>query len=471
VSHTHGVDSEIGQLRAVLVHRPGAELRRITPRTRGRLMFDGVPWVGRAQEEHDAFAQILRDRGVEVLYVAELLQDTLEYQLAREDAIASALADRRLGGELREQVRGYLEGLDPEGLAQVLVAGLAPDELSTGRGVVFQLLDRHDFVIDPLPNLVFTRDSSVWIGDHVAVTSLASGSRGRESALLDVVYSHHPRFAGTKRLYGPADEDLAGGDVLLLAPGVIAAGVGEHTAPAGVERLARSVFAAGLAHTLLAVLLDQGAGPRLDAVRRDGLRRDTAGRDGLRLDPAHLDTLCTVIDQDTIVMRPALAYTLRACRVTPLADGLRVSRPQPFLEAAAQAMGVGQLHVIDTGLDPRGGRRDQWDDGSNALVLGQRVVICHERNVETNARLEAAGIEVIRVPGSELGRARGGPRGMSCAVGRDPAAEPDTVAGPGAEPRLAVRHDDELAPSPRAVPAMSNPPGHAAGDQQLMPAR
>jgi arginine deiminase len=450
VSHTHGVDSEVGRLREVLVHRPGAELKRITPRSEGRLLFDGLPWVGRAQQEHDIFAQALRDHGVEVLYVAELLQDALEYQLAREDGIAAALADPRLGDELRGQVRRHLDGLDPEALAQVLVAGLTPDELSSGRGLVYQLLDRHDFVIDPLPNLLFTRDSSIWIGDRVAVTSLAGAGRHREAALLEIVYTHHPRFAGTKRLYGPAAEHLAGGDILLLAPGVIVAGVGELTTPAAVERLARSVFAAGLAHTMLAVPIARSGSARRHAV--------------------HLDTVCTVIDEDTIVMYPALAYTLNACTITPVADGLRVSRPQPFLEAAAQAMGINRLNVIDTGLDPRGARRDQWDDGGNALAIGRRLMVCHERNVETNARLEAAGVQVLRVPGSELGTARGGPRCMSCAIGRDPAAEPDTEVGSGAAPGLAAGHGDGLAPIPRSVPAVSNPPGLAAGTQQLIPA-
>ncbi len=398
--------------------------------------------------------------------MTELLQDALEYQRARDDAIASVLACPQLGDDLRGQVRGYLDGLDPEALAQVLVAGLTPDELVAGRGVVYQMLDRHDFVIDPLPNLVFTRDSSVWIGDRVAVTSLAWAGRRRETALLDVLYTHHPRFAGTKRLYGPAGEHLAGGDILLLAPGVVVVGVGELTTPAGVERLARCVFAAGLAHTLLAVPITQSAIAILDTAHKSD------GHMGSGLANAvHLDTICTVLDQDAIVMYPALAYTLNACTITPLADGLRMSRPQPFLEAAAQAMGIGRLTVIDTGLDPRRGRRDQWDDGGNTLVIGRRMVMSHERNAATNARLEAAGIEVIRIPGSELGSARGGPRCMSCAVGRDPAAEPDTEAASCAAPGMAASHDEGRPPNPRTVPAVSNPPGLAAGTQQLMPAR
>jgi arginine deiminase len=401
VSHTHGVDSEVGRLRSVLVHRPGAELKRITPRSADRLLFDGLPWVGRAQQEHDLFTQALRDRGVEVWYVTELLQDALEYQEARQGAIAAATAGAAMGDELRMQVRDHLEELRPEALAQVLIAGLAPDELRLGQGLVFELLDRHDFVIHPLPNLVFSRDSSVWIGDRVAVASPAAVGRRRESDLLQVIYDHHPSFAGTKCLYGSQLEHLDGGDVLLLAPGVLAVGVGERTTAAGAERLARRVFDAGLAHTVLAVPVDQRGPAR------------------------YLDTICTVVDIDTVVMHPAVAFALTAHTITPRDDGMRVSRPQPFLEAAAQAMGIERLKVIYTGLDPMTGCREQWEDGNNALAIGRRLVVCHERNVETNARLEAAGVEVIRVPGSELGSRRGGPRCMSCAVGRDPAAQPD----------------------------------------------
>ena len=401
VSHAHGADSEVGRLRTVLVHRPGLELRRITPSSADRLLFDALPWVGRAQQEHDILATALREHGVEVLYVTELLQDALEYQPARTEAIGSVLSSATLGDELRTQVRSHLDGLSPEALAQVLIAGLTPDELTMGSGVVFELLDRHDFVIDPLPNLTFARDSSVWISDRVAVTSPVGEQRRRESELIGVIYRYHPRFAGTKFLYGPELEQVEGGDVLLLAPSVIAVGVGQRTTSAGAERLARRVFDAGLAHTVLAVPLD-------------------------RLGPAaHLDTVCTVVDVDTVVMYPKLAFTLTAHTITPRLDGMRVSRPQPFLEAAAQAMGIDRLKVIETAVNSLASPRQQWDDGGNALAIDRRLAICHERNVETNARLESAGIQVVRVPASELGSGRGGPRCMTCAVAREPGASPD----------------------------------------------
>jgi arginine deiminase len=396
VTHAYRVDSEVGRLRTVLLHRPGAELKRLTPRNNDQLLFDGIPWVGRAQQEHDAFAQALRDHDVEVLYLTELLQDTLEYQPARDEAINGVLSGHRLGDQLRVIVEGFLAELTPEDLTQVLVAGLAHEELKTGRGLVYQLMDRHDFVIDPLPNLLFTRDSSVWIGDRVAVTSLAMPARRRETALTRLIYRHHPRFDGAEPLYDPSLEHIEGGDVLLLAPGVLAIGTGERTTPAGVERLARRVFQTGLAHTVLAVPIAQ--------------ERATM----------HLDTICTMVDVDKIVMYPALAYSLTAYTVTGDGDDLRVSRARPFLEAAAQAMGIGRLRVIDTGLDPVTAEREQWDDGNNTLAVGPRLAVAYERNIETNARLEGAGIEVIRIEGSELGSGRGGPRCMSCPVFRDP---------------------------------------------------
>jgi arginine deiminase len=414
VAEVRDTDSEVGQLRAVLVHRPGPELQRMTPRHAGRLLFGTLPWVSKARQEHDLLCEQLRAHGAEVLYFTELLQDCLEYQPARDEAVRLAVADVNLGDELRGQVRAYLADLDSERLAQALIAGLTPEELRPGRGVVFELLDRHDFVLDPLPNLVFTRDSSFWVGSRVAVASLAADRR-READLVSVVYRYHPRFVRAGWLYQPDLEHVSGGDVMLMAPGVIAVGVGQQTTAAGAERLAGRLFEAGLARRVLAVPLGQLPGFRLTDAADSGV--------------SHLDTVCTVVSHDAILMHPAAAYTLTAHTIAQQPEGMRVSRAQPFLEAAAQAMGIDRLHVVDSGTEPAWGRPGRWDDGSNVLAVAPGLVVSHERNSETNARLEAAGIEVLRVPSSELGSVRGGPRCMTCALGRDHAAAPTRPPG------------------------------------------
>jgi arginine deiminase len=391
-----GVSSEVGQLRTVLLHRPGPELKRLTPRNNDKLLFDGIPWVSRAQEEHDAFADALRSRGVEVLYLTELLVETLASEEARSHAIAAVTGSLRLGDTLRDYLRRALGELTPEDLKNVLTAGLRNDEVRGGFGLVTSLLPSDDFLIDPLPNLLFTRDSSVWIRDKVAITSLAMPARERESQLTELIYTDHPRFAATPKIHGWRREHLEGGDVLLLSPGVLAVGVGERTTPAGVERLARQVFADGAAHTVLAVPIAQ--------------QRATM----------HLDTVCTMVDVDKIVMYPNVADHLTAHAVTAADDGTPiVADAEPFLVAAAKAMEIDTLHQIDTGLDPVTAEREQWDDGNNTLAVAPRLAVAYERNVETNSRLEESGIEVIAISGSELGSGRGGPRCMSCPISRD----------------------------------------------------
>ncbi len=399
----HGADSEVGRLQTVMLHRPGNELKRLTPRNNDRLLFDGIPWVSRAQDEHDAFAEALRCRGVEVLYLTELLTETFADEIARNHAIMTALAGLHLGDTMRSYLARFLHDASPEELTGHLTAGIRNDEVRGGSGLVTSLLASDDFLVDPLPNLLFTRDSSVWVRDRVAVTSLAMPARARETQLTELIYTEHPRFRGTRKIHGWHHEHVEGGDVLLLAPGVIAVGVGERTTPAGVERFARQVFHADLAHTVLAVPITQ--------------ERATM----------HLDTVCTMVDVDKIVMYPNVADSLRAHAVT-LADRadddrdlvLDVADAEPFLVAAAKAMGIDTLHQIDTGLDPVTAEREQWDDGNNTLALAPRVAVAYERNDETNARLEDAGIEVVRIAGSELGSGRGGPRCMSCPIAREP---------------------------------------------------
>jgi arginine deiminase len=392
-----GADSEVGTLRAVILHRPGAELQRLTPRNNDRLLFDGLPWVGKAQQEHDAFAALLRSRGVEVLLLADLLTEALSSGAARVHGISAAVDSRRLGVPLAQELSAYLRSLEPEPLAHVLTAGMTFNEMPLGElSLVRRMHHDGDFVIDPLPNLLFTRDSSFWIGPRVAITSLALPARIRETSLTDLIYAHHPRFLGVRRAYESRSAPVEGGDVLLLGSGVVAVGVGERTTPAGAEALARSLFDDGLAHTVLAVPIAQERAQM------------------------HLDTVCTMVDIDAVVMYPNVVDSLSAFTIHRAAGGVRIDDEKPFVRAAAEAMGIDKLRVIDTGLDPVTAEREQWDDGNNTLALAPGVVVAYERNSETNARLADAGIEVLPIAASELGTGRGGPRCMSCPAARDP---------------------------------------------------
>jgi arginine deiminase len=394
-----GSNSEVGTLRVVILHRPGAELQRLTPRNNDTLLFDGLPWVARAQDEHDAFANVLRSRGVEVLLLAELLTEALNSGAARMHGISAAVDSRRLGLPLAQELSTYLRTLEAAPLARVLMAGMTFNELPFGESELSLVRRMHhggDFVIDPLPNLLFTRDSSFWIGPRVAITSLALPARMRETSLTDLIYAHHPRFLGVRRAYESRSAPVEGGDVLLLAPGVVAVGVGERTTPAGAEALARSLFDDELAHTVLAVPIAQERAQM------------------------HLDTVCTMVDTDAVVMYPNIVDSLSAFTIRRSASGVTIDRAAPFVDAAADAMGIGKLRVIDTGLDPVTAEREQWDDGNNTLALAPGVVVAYERNAETNARLEDSGVEVLRIAASELGTGRGGPRCMSCPAARDP---------------------------------------------------
>ncbi|KUI25203.1 arginine deiminase [Mycobacterium sp. GA-2829] len=397
---TLGCDSEVGTLRVAILHRPGAELQRLTPRNNDALLFDGLPWVSRAQEEHDAFAALLRSRGVEVLLLAELLTEALSSGAARMQGIAAAVDPRRLGVPLAQELSAFLRTLEPATLAHVLVAGMTFNELpfdATDLSLVRLMHHGGDFVIDPLPNLLFTRDSSFWMGPRVAITSLSLPARSRETSLTDLIYAHHPRFLGVRRAYESRSAPVEGGDVLLLAPGVVAVGVGERTTPAGAEALARSLFDDDLAHTVLAVPIAQERAQM------------------------HLDTVCTMVDVDAVVMYPNVVDTLSAFTIRRNGDGgVRIDDAAPFVAAAADAMGIERLRVIDTGLDPVTAEREQWDDGNNTLALAPGVVAAYERNTETNARLADSGIEVLPIAASELGTGRGGPRCMSCPAARDP---------------------------------------------------
>jgi arginine deiminase len=395
-----GTNSEVGALRVAILHRPGAELGRLTPRNNDDLLFDGLPWVARAQEEHDAFAELLRARGVEVLLLSHLLTEALDSGAARMQGIAAAVDAPRLGSSLAQELSAYLRSLGPADLASVLMAGMTfaelPSDARAADSLVHRMHHGSDYVIEPLPNLVFTRDSSIWVGPRIVIPSLALQARVREASLTDLIYAHHPRFTGVRRAYESRTAPVEGGDVLLLAPGIVAIGVGERTTPAGAEALARSLFDDDLASIVLAVPLAQERAQM------------------------HLDTVCTMVDTDAAVMYAKVVDTLSAFTIARTPEGVKISDAAPFVDAAAAAMGIDKLRVVDTGLDPVVAEREQWDDGNNTLALAPGVVVAYERNAQTNARLQDAGIEVLTIAASELGTGRGGPRCMCCPAARDP---------------------------------------------------
>lgn len=390
---TPRVDTEVGPLRTVVLHRPGAELQRLTPRNADRLLFDGIPWVERAQLEHDRFADTLRSHGVEVLLLADLLTEALHDAGSRDAGIADAVDERVLGRELGAAVREQMAAMTAPELATALIGGLTFRELGDGENSLVRRMHGPDeFAVDPLPNLMFTRDSSIRVGERVVAAAMGMPARRREASLVALAQAGRPELGGVTHTPSRDTSAAEGGDVLLLAPGVLAIGVGERTSPAGAESFARAMFADGLAHTVLAVPITQ--------------RRATM----------HLDTVATMVDVDAMVVFPQVLDALEAWTIRP---GLHIEGPEPFRPAAARAMGIDELRAVDTGPAGVAAEREQWDDGNNTLALAPGLVVAYERNTATNGRLRDAGIAVVTIEGFELGSGRGGPRCLSCPWERD----------------------------------------------------
>ena len=400
---TAHVDSEIGRLRQVIVHRPGREIERLTPSNHRELLFDDLLDPGRARDEHDEFTEVMAGRGVEILPLGDLLAETLAVPEARTAILERTLNERRLGPVLTPDLREWTSALDADRLRDLCLEGLTVGEwkqVSPVRSLVTRTLEDWDFLIRPLPNHLFARDASAWIYGGVAVNSMSRLARQRESLHYFAIYRWNPRFAGRDFQWwstgtSGAVRSAEGGDALVVGDGVAVLGVSERTTPQGVERLALKLFRAGQAHACLAVVLPQ---------TRTFM---------------HLDTVLTQVDADAFLFHPRLG-PVRTMTLTPDGDALRVEDSGSDLIVALERVMERPLRVVS----PEGSfsdiEREQWNDGCNALAVAPGTVLVYDRSPLSNAALEAAGIEVIAVHGSELGRGRGGPRCMTCPVARDP---------------------------------------------------